>query len=292
MTELSTLGGNNSDAIDINEAGHVVGNAQVENVIEHACLWVNGKAIDLGFKNANGINNNDQIVGLDENLTAVKWVKNKTSRMGNGGRSEAIKINDLGQVVGTSGERSWNATLWSGAVSEDLSPIQGKNSIANSINNKGEIVGFSNLAEDKFRHATLWRKGVVTILNSSKDVESEAYDINNNSEVVGSERKVNADGMGIESDYAVLWRDGKAMRLGTGVAFSINDKRQAVGYSGQFASIYINGVATDLNTLIDPAEGWSLRIAKAINNSGSIVGSGYHNGHIRGYLLTPIINVK
>ena len=44
----------------------------------------------------------------------------------------------------------------------------------------------------------------------------------------------------------------------------------------------------DLNTAIDPALGWHLQNAVAINAAGQIAGQGYNaTGQLRGYLLTP-----
>jgi probable HAF family extracellular repeat protein len=44
----------------------------------------------------------------------------------------------------------------------------------------------------------------------------------------------------------------------------------------------------DLNALIDPSSGWTLKYANCINNSGWIVGSGINpDGATHAYLLTP-----
>jgi hypothetical protein len=43
----------------------------------------------------------------------------------------------------------------------------------------------------------------------------------------------------------------------------------------------------DLNTLIDPALGWTLQFARDVNATGQISGSGTANGLVRGFLLTP-----
>ena len=77
-------------------------------------------------------------------------------------------------------------------------------------------------------------------------------------------------------------------------AFGINSSGQVVGYadiSGNYshAFLYGNGTMTDLNSLIDPASGWTLFEAKAINDNGQIVGIGNFNGSGQEvFLLTPI----
>jgi probable HAF family extracellular repeat protein len=60
---------------------------------------------------------------------------------------------------------------------------------------------------------------------------------------------------------------------------SINNKGQIVGvvsgYEGPiYGFIYTGGVMTDLNTLIDPASGWTVIRANGINNSGQIIAIG------------------
>jgi probable HAF family extracellular repeat protein len=78
-------------------------------------------------------------------------------------------------------------------------------------------------------------------------------------------------------------------------ALGINQKEQVVGVS------YISGDSdyhaflwtalsemVDLNTLIDPAAGWVLTDATAINDVGQIVGQGYAGGQTRAFLLTPV----
>ena len=288
IIELETFGGRDSDAIDINDAGYVVGSADANVNEPHACLWINGKANNLGFRTAEGINNKNQIVGSNDAIpgNAVLWERNKITVLDKG-QSDAIKINDDGQIVGHTSPslRYWNATLWNGEIVTDLTyPLNDRSSIANSINNNGEIVGFSSLTYDKLRHATLWRNGKAILLNDLKDIESEAFDTNNSGDVVGGIRK--EDG----KDYAILWSKGKDKILGKGTAWGINDKGVVVGFSSsgnQRALMWVNGVEIELKSLIDPKLGWDLKRANAINNSGQIVGTGHFNGHFRGFLMTP-----
>lgn len=49
LTDLGTLGGDNSEAYWINDAGQIVGLADLPgSQVHHAFLWQNGKMIDLG----------------------------------------------------------------------------------------------------------------------------------------------------------------------------------------------------------------------------------------------------
>jgi len=55
MTDLGTLGGDNSDAIWINERGDVTGSADLPGFNLHdAVVWKDGKMIDLGTVGTDG----------------------------------------------------------------------------------------------------------------------------------------------------------------------------------------------------------------------------------------------
>jgi probable HAF family extracellular repeat protein len=60
--------------------------------------------------------------------------------------SDATAINNLGQVVGTTGfaDGSYHATIWNGLTPTDLGTLPGMtDSFAYGINNLGEVVGVS-----------------------------------------------------------------------------------------------------------------------------------------------------
>ncbi len=78
LADLGTLGGDNSDAYWINDAGEIVGRADVpgSNQYHHGFLWRNGTMIDLGVPNgatcstAYEINAKDQII-VDAGICGV-----------------------------------------------------------------------------------------------------------------------------------------------------------------------------------------------------------------------------
>ena len=73
---------------------------------------------------------------------------------------------------------------------------------------------------------------------------------------------------------------------------AINDIGQIVGTVRQvsgdpLAFLFAKGEGILLNSLLPADSGWNLTGAFGINNSGVIVGVGYHNGELRAYSLTP-----
>jgi len=77
-------------------------------------------------------------------------------------------------------------------------------------------------------------------------------------------------------------------------ANDINDNNEVVGFSATAgetnrAFYWTDSLGVvDLNTLIETNSGWILRDARAINNSGLIIGSGVFNGEAREFLLSPV----
>ncbi len=161
-------------ATAINDVGQVVGISGTCDVAvgaftaKHALLWQNGTVINLGSLGGAGwntpmaINNHGDIVGfsdlsgdvsggqLNANFHAFLWTK-ETGRMTDIGVlpgdniSEALDINDEGQVVGVSFP-STHAFIYENGVMRDLNSLIAHNSsllllAADGINDRGEITG-------------------------------------------------------------------------------------------------------------------------------------------------------
>ena len=162
------------------------------------------------------------------------------------------------------------------------------------INDRGEAVGMSETAvpdpngEDVCGFGTfltcvpfLWRKGHMGALPTVGGNNGQASAINNRGQVVGFSETANPDPTcpPAPTISPVLWEKGHAQPLpliGTdpdGFANGINDKGQAVGYSGNciaalHAVMWHKGTALQLADLGFPRS----NIANAINNLGQSVG--------------------
>ncbi len=191
MTDVGTLGGNNSFAAGINVQSHVVGYADLSpnSTQSHAFLRKFGVMTDLGTlggpnSGAFNINIRRQVIGFAqlpnvdpalgfEPFHATLWDKNGLATdLGTltGKQSFALIINRWGQVAGLStlaGETDVHAFLWQSGVMQDIGALPGDpDSLAFGLNDKGQVVGFSANFATGAQRAFLWQNGVMTDLNT------------------------------------------------------------------------------------------------------------------------------
>ena len=255
---------------------------------------------------ATSINNLGQIVGFSVAISgdtrAIVWNAGlPTGLHPQGGL--AWSINNLGQIVGesrtgiTSGYNY--ATIWNDEVATQLTnPREFVYTVANSINNSGQIVG-RYYGGNSNSSATLWDNGVVIDLHPQGSFSSGAYSINDSGQIVGL-----AYNNVLLGSRSILWNNGVATditpqgSLSSG-AYSINNLGQIVGNVRNADDIYRatlwdNGVAIDLNSFLSASsisEGWVLDTALDINDNGSIVGKASNSFlgiTAQAFVLTPV----
>ena len=226
---LPTLGGNSAIAYNNNDLGQVVG---VSLVTAHDPSCLSGGQPQPPFYD------------IQQALPAV-WQNGKVSTLplpAGDSNGSAYANNDVGQIVGTSGDCVSNpnarALLWQNGQITNLGNLGGaKFNQPSAINNLGQITGGSDLAGDQVQHAFLWQKGVMTDLGTLP---------------------------------------GDSFSFGT----SINDLGQIVGVSCDTNSncrafLWKNGSMVDLNTLTPSGSSLFLNYAGTINDIGVIAGYGF-----------------
>ncbi|HZM01174.1 MAG TPA: dockerin type I domain-containing protein [Planctomycetota bacterium] len=123
----------------------------------------------------------------------------------------------------------------------------GSHSWATDINTVQQIVGWSRIADGGTR-SFRFQNGVMRSLGTLGGNISEAHGLNDAGQIVG-------------------------------MSFNTQQKPRAFLFEGDQLS--------DLNTRIAADSGWRLQYAKAINESGTIVGWGRLQNETRGFVLTP-----
>jgi len=243
MRALPTLGGANGFASMVNNRDEIAGYAET-NAQEIGCpvsqfkpvLWKNGKPHALPL-----------VLGDSDGMAA--W------------------INDNGQVVGASGFcapfnanselylTETHAVLWEQGKAIDLGNLGGDGAGAGnhacSINNRGQIVGHSDLTNDVTFHAFLWTKeNLIQDLGTlDGDSASLGLGINDEGKVVGAS---------LDADF--------------------NPR----------AYVLKNAEMTDLNTLVTGDASMYLLLAYSINDLGEIAGFGAtSDGELHGFLAVP-----
>lgn len=333
ITDLGTLDGYDGSRVwSINNKGQVAGEAfnWYSNYKTQAVLFDTtggGKNIELEFHSvegsgALGINNNGQIVGACDNAgTAGCFYPTTFDSSGSGSiiqsntEGHSISINDSGQIVGFFGDyfNIASAVLFSNDYQNNiqLGSLDGyTKSIAYSINNGGQIVGYAYNNPRDDERAILFDssgQGDNIDLGALGGDNSIAAHINNNGQIVG---RASTGSEEYELDHAVLFdasNPNNNIDLGIlagqdgSVAMCINNNGQIVGQSWEFlfgfsdnhTAVLFDPIGSrnniDLNTLIDPTLGWELSGATCINDNGWIVGFGNNPyGEHRAFLLTPV----
>jgi len=294
-----------------------------------AVLWNNGEITDLGTLPEGGyesfastVNSRGQAVGFALNTIpdpfslagpgffptqtrAFLWQNGAMQDLGTLGGSGAfaILVNERGQIAGESytdstpnsstGLPTVHSFLWENGTMRDLGSLGGTLGNPTGFNNRGQVIGVSNLAGDLTSHPFLWTKN-----HGMQDLGTLGGDngfanwINDDGVIAG---KADLPGPLPQNHDAVLWRHGAMIDLGTvpgdscANAYYVNASGQVVGTSedqelcliptGQHAFLWESGgPMVDLNSLIPTGSSLQLTFAVAINDRGEIAGFGVPAG--------------
>jgi probable HAF family extracellular repeat protein len=287
--DLGTLGGYQSAAISVNNRGQVAGGA------------LNTIPDDFSF---GPVLNEFEAATQTRAFLWQQGVMNDLGTLG-GPDSFATNINESGQVAGISylnstpdantGLPPIHPFLWERGRMIDLGSLGGAFNLPFWLNNRGQVVGISDLAGDQETHPFLWDRGVLTDLGTFGGSTGEAVMISDSGWVIGK-----ADFPGDLIHHAFVWKNG--VRTDVGVVEgdlctngrAINSRGQAVGTStncrGVFQHLFLweNGSIHDLSALILPGSGINVTEIFDMNDRGEIAAIGrLANGNVHAVLLVP-----
>ena len=285
IAPLPGLADGSGSAEAVNNRGDIVGSAlginpEIGGPNTRAVLWQNGTVRDLGSGVAFDVNHHGTIAGSVAPTQQSLWKDGAWHSLGVGTPGFPIFVNKSETVASSylfvGGPP--HAFIVENGVQRDLGTLGGTESQVRAINDRGQVVGYSQIAGDGAAHAFLYEDGVMQDLGTLGKLESQASDINDHGVVVGfaSDRFGGAPIAFIHDGATRALFPGAGF---TSVATGINNRREVVGViDGLQAFHYEDGVLTLLQDLAAVrAAGWRQLIPKGINDRGWIVGMGIRN---------------
>lgn len=315
---VRAVGGDNTTAIGLNDAGQVVGKTQVT-------------AADTAPRVVPFLFTPDAVGG--GTLSVLPTLNPADARNANG---IAQGINNGGTIVGSADAADASGVyaglvpaLFAASGAARLPALVEGNGYTPSagavgVNDAGTIAGFAQaFAKDGVSlayHAVRIAGDAVQDLGSL-DAEGRGYSfaagINAAGQIAGYAQSFGADGTDTGT-RAVIWDGTKVVDLGTlgqqtaadpktSTAFTfgyssaagLNLSGQAVGKSlafdadgetvGEHGFLYEDGKITDLNGMLEPGTDWVVVSANGINDAGQIAATATGSGGTRAVLLTPVL---
>jgi probable HAF family extracellular repeat protein len=284
LIDLGTLGGPSSSEFAspiINNQGAITGASDTADsdpnapncynqdcFVNHAYIWRKGILTDLGGlpggfgSEGNGINDYNQIAGQSLN----------------------------GLIDPLLGTPAAIAVLWeSDGRIVDLGTLGGNQSLAATVNNRGQVVGAAaNAIPDEFSmfgwatqaRAFLWQKGTMRDLGTLGGPDAFAIFVNQRGQVAGVAYTDSTPNpvTGVPTQDPFLWENGRMKDLGTlggtqGFVNAFNNRGQVAGESNLAGDLTSRPFLWDGRTLKDLGTfGGNVGFATALNDLGEVAG--------------------
>ncbi len=310
VTDLGTLGGIRIRPTAVNNNGEVVGHSSTtidgNEGPDQAFFWSAGVMTGLNSADtlsswATHINDSGVIVGRAFTAAGSRAFRYDHAgdmtmtylhNIGFEALTEATGINNAGQITGNG---PGGAFVFTSESNWHYLPADGvRMHSARGINNIGQVIGWGE-SNDFAQRAALYNGTNVMDIGPSDGTSSDAYAVNDLGQVAGWLYNDSNE------QHAAIFSNGTAQDLGamggsSSTALGINIFGDCVGRAefgpdpSAYRAFYFDGDhMVDLNSLIDPALGWSLLEATNLNDLGQIVGYGVNGaGQERAFLLTPV----
>jgi probable HAF family extracellular repeat protein len=254
LVDINSPVASQSGSFDINEKGHIAGEAVFDAVAydSHGFLWTPATGMrDLGSL---------------------------------GGRSRVWALNNADTAVGFSRRRPQDtnssnvAVRWTAATGmRPIGTLPSSDTIANDVNDAEQIVGTSPMVPGGAPHAFLWSpRGGLRDLGTGRGARSFATRINDKGMVIGTH-----DGGSLPAERGFVWTRGHGLvEIGRDFpepersnANAVNNQGQVVGALDFRAYVWTRATGpVDLNTLVrDAPPDLVLNEGRAISDNGSIV---------------------
>jgi len=298
ISDTGSFGTNIAQGTAVNNRGQVVGTSNKIILpyhwagISRCFLWENGTMQDIGtpsfdFCQARAINDDGTILASTGYAgQAYLW---KDGQWTFAAPTSPTAMNRFNAIVG----QYWNGANYRGyyvrdGVFVEIGTLGGGISSANSVNDKGYVVGVASVNDTLgIIHAYVWKDGVMTDLGTLPGKEdSYAADINNHGVIVGYSGTTWNDRTAFIADV-----NGGMLPLGISgwsEPTAINDRGAVVGRANDKAFLYDNGTLLYLEDIPEVrAAGWTFLCPLDINDRGWITGYGSHGTGLAGFVLIP-----
>jgi len=293
ITDLGTLGGTFGVAGVVTNSGAVGGNSTlIGDAVIRGFLWTGGSLIDLGSLPAG------------PNVVA----QNANERLRIAGGADGASTDHDANACWCPSNLDCHSFLWQNGVMTDLGTMGGNSSFAQWINNRGQIVGLSQINAidpngevhlcgagpgNQMVRPYLFENGKFQELGTLGGYNAAALGINDSGQVSGgSEVTTSIDPtVGFVPHDAFLWSKGVMTDLGTlGGKFSfgviVSNRGDVVGGSSLAGEehthgfLWQNGALIDLGVLAGDTDSQ----ASGINTFGQVVGLSWNSNGMRGFI--------